>query len=269
MVEKKLVGKVAVVTGAASGIGKTSAILFADEGASVVVADIDSYGGEETIRQIKARRGEAVFVKTDVSNENQVRSMISEAVKMYGSVDVLFNNAGITSKPHSIAISDLTEEEWDRVLNVNLKSVFFCSRNVFPVMKKKGGGSIINVSSIAVLHFKPEITAYTVSKAAVIVLTKLFAVDGAPYNIRVNCILPSEIDTPMLQRAWAERYGTYKPVTAGPLANRIGKPEEVAEVVLFLASDESSWVSGACIEVTGTRHILQRNARYEPTSDQR
>lgn len=262
-------GKVTVITGAGSGIGKTSAILFADEGASVVVADIDPHSGGETVRQIKARGGKAVFVKTDVSNEGQVRSMINKAVKVFGGVDVLFNNAGITSKPHSIAISDLTEEEWDRVLNVNLKSVFFCSRNVFPVMKKRGGGSIINVSSIAVLLFPPEITAYTVSKAAVITLTKLFAVEGAQCNIRVNCILPSEIDTPMLRQAWTEQYGTYKPVTSGPLADRIGKPEEVAEVVLFLASDESSWVSGACIEVTGSRHILQRNARYEPIRDQR
>lgn len=258
------------MTGAASGIGRTTAILFGDEGAKVVVADIDSSGGKETVRRIKATGGGAVFVKTDVINESQVRDMISEAVKMYGSVDVLFNNVGTTSKPLRIAISDLSEEEWDRVLNVNLKSVFFCSKNMFPVMKNKGGGSIINVSSIVALHSRePEITPYTVAKAAVITLTKLLAIDGAPHNIRVNCIIPSAINTPMLQRAWTERYGTYKLVTSGPLAYRIGKPEEVASVVLFLASDEASWVSGACVEVTGARHIVQRNSRPTQTTGQR
>lgn len=266
MVDKRLAGRVAVITGAASGVGRTTGILFADEGAHVVVADIDSSGGKETVHQIRARGGEAIFVKTDVTNEKQVCNMISEAVEMYDCVDVLYNNAGITSKPHSIAISDVPEKEWDRVLNANLKSVFFCSRNVFPTMKKTGGGSIINVSSIAVLNAKPEITPYTVSKAAVIALTKLFAAEGAPHNIRVNCIIPSSIDTPMLQRAWTERYGTYKPLTSGPLGYRIGKPEEVARVVLFLASDEASWISGACIEVTGARHIVQRNSRETQTN---
>lgn len=259
LVDKRLKGKIAVITGASSGIGRITGILFADEGARVVVVDIDPSGGEDTVRQIRVRGGEAIFVRTDVTNEEQVRSMVSEAAKMYGGVDVLFNNAGISSIPHSIAISDVSEKEWDKVLDVNLKSVLCCSRNVFPLMKKKGGGSIINVSSIAVLNIKPEITPYTVSKAAVITLTKLLAAEGACHNIRVNCIIPSEIDTPMLRRAWTERYGVYKPVTSGPLGYRIGKPEEVARVVLFLASDEASWVSGACIEVTGARHIIQRN----------
>lgn len=259
LVDRKLEGKVAVITGAASGIGRATAILFAEEGANVVVVDIDSNGGKETVRQIKARGGEAVFIKTDVTNEDQVRSMINEAVEIYAGVDVLFNSAGGSGgvKTISIAISDLTEEQWDRIFNLNLKSVFFCSRNIVPVMKKRDGGSIINVSSMAVLHPRPKSTPYTVSKAAVITLTKLLAAEGAPYNIKVNCIVPSAIDTPMLQRAWTERYGTYKPVTSGPLAYRIGKPEEVARVVLFLASDESSYISGACIDVTGASHLLQ------------
>jgi NAD(P)-dependent dehydrogenase (short-subunit alcohol dehydrogenase family) len=258
VVDKRLTGKTAVITGAGSGIGRATAILFADEGAKVVVVDIDPSSGEETTRQIKHRQGEAIFIKTDVTNEDQIRSMFSEVEKTYGGVDVLFNCAGATSKPHNMPIADVPEKEWDRVLNINLKSVFLCSRNVFPLMKKKGGGSIINVSSIAVLIPTPDITPYTVAKAGVIALTKLFAVDGAPYNIRVNCIIPSEIDTPMLQQAWTQRYGTYKPITSGPLGYRIGKPEEVARTVLFLASDEASWISGACIAVTGARHLVQK-----------
>jgi len=267
VVEKRLVGKIAVITGAGSGVGRTTAILFADEGASIVVVDIDPIGGEETVRQIRLKRGDAIFVKTDVTNEDQVRSMFSEVEKTYGGVDVLFNNAGATSNPHNMSISDVPEKEWDRVLNINLKSVFLCSRNVFPLMKKKGGGSIINVSSIAVLIPTPDITPYTVAKAGVIALTKLLAADGAPYNIRVNCIIPSEIDTPMLRQAWTERYGTYKPITSGPLGYRIGKPEEVARTVLFLASDEASWISGACIEVTGARHIVQQNLGFGQKDD--
>lgn len=190
-----------------------------------------------------------MFVKADVTSEEQILSMFRKAEKTYGGVDVLFNNAGIASTPHNMPISDMPEKEWGRVLNVNLKSVLLCSRNVFPLMKKRGGGSIINVSSIAVLNPTPDVTPYTVAKAAVITLTELLAVDGAPHNIRVNCILPSCIDTPMLRQAWTERYGTYKPIISGPLGYRIGKPEEVARLVLFLSSDEASWVSGAALKL--------------------
>lgn len=252
---RRLEGKAAIITGAASGVGRTAAVLFASEGARVVVVDIDPQGGEETVQLIRKAGGEAIFVNTDVTNESQICNMVSETVKAYGGVNVLFNNAGITTKPHSTTISELPEKEWDKVFNVNLKSVFLCSRNVFPIMKKGGGGSIINVSSIAVLKLSTHITAYTVAKAGVITLTKLLAVDGARHNIRVNCIVPSEIDTPMLRFAWTERFGEYKPVTTGSLAERIGKPEEVARTVLFLASDEASWISGAVIEVTGAHHI--------------
>jgi len=252
---RRLGGKVAIITGAASGVGRNAALLFASEGARVVVVDIDPGGGEETVRLIREAGGQAMFVDANVTNESQIRNMVSETVKAYGGINVLFNNAGITTKPHSMTISALPEKEWDKVFNVNLKSVFLCSRNVFPEMKNAGGGSIINVSSIAVLKLSTDITAYTVAKAGVITLTKLLAVDGASHNIRVNCILPSEIDTPMLKFAWTERFGEYKPVTTGSLAERIGKPEEVARTVLFLASDEASWISGACIEVTGAHHI--------------
>jgi NAD(P)-dependent dehydrogenase (short-subunit alcohol dehydrogenase family) len=251
----RLEGKVAIVTGAASGIGREAALLFAHEGARVVVVDIVPSGGEETVRLIRESSGEAIFVNTDVTNENQIRTLVSKTVREYGGINVLFNDAGITTKPHSMKISELPEKEWDRVLNGNLKSVFLCSRNVFPVMKNGGGGSIINVSSIAVLKLSTDIAAYTVAKSGVITLTELLALDGAPHNIRVNCVLPSAIDTPMLRHAWTERFGEYKPVTTGSLAERIGKPEEVARTVLFLASDESSWISGTCIAVTGAYHI--------------
>lgn len=252
---QRLEGKVAVITGAASGIGRVAAVLLAREGARIAVVDIDPRGGEETVRLIGETGGEAIFVNADVTNESQIRTIVSETVKAYGGINVLFNNAGITTKPHSMTISELPEKEWDKVFNVNLKSVLLCSRNVFPEMKKAGGGSIINVSSIAVLKLSTDIAAYTVAKAGVITLTKLLAIDGAPHNIRVNCVVPSEMDTPMLKFAWTERFGEYKPVTTGSLAERIGKPEEVARTVLFLASDEASWISGACIEVTGARHI--------------
>lgn len=253
LTDRKLEGKVAVITGAASGIGRTTAVLFADEGARVLVADIDCGGGKETVHQIRTRGKEAVFVETDVTNENQVRHMINESVKEYGGVDVLFNGVG-GSIPGGVALSDLTEEQWDRVFGINLKSVFFCSRNAFLIMKK-GGGSIINVSSISVFSLRPDSGPYAVSKAGVIYLTRIFAAEGAPYNIRVNCVVPSEIDTPLLRRDWMARYGSYKPVTSGSLAYRIGRTEEVARTALFLASADSSWVSGANIEVSGAKHI--------------
>lgn len=267
LIGKRVAEKVVVITGAASGLGQTTGALFAEEGASVVVADIDVNGGEETVSQIRKQGGEAIFVKTDVIDEPQVRSMFSQAEKAYGGVDVLFNNAGVASRPHNMPISDVPEKEWDRVLDVNLKSVFLCSRNVFPFMKERGGGSIINVSSIAALIPTPDITPYTVAKAAVITLTQLLAADGASSNIRVNCIIPSSIDTPMLRQAWTERYGAYKPITSGPLGYRIGKPEEVAGTVLFLASDEASWISGASIEVTGARHIVRNNPGQKSTDN--
>jgi len=246
----RLKDKVVLITGVSSGIGKASALLFASESAKVVGADIEKEKGLKIVESIKQAGNEAFFIEADVSQTNEVRKMIAEALRIYGRIDVLFNNAGIEVVKK---LAETTEEEWDRVINVNLKSVFLTCKHVIPHMIEKGGGTIINNASVAGLVGSFS-TVYSASKGGIVALTKSLAVDLAPLHIRVNCICPGAIETPMLQRVF-EKQGDPSIVRIEKLKSypmgRIGKPEELAQAALFLASDESSFMTGTCVIVDG------------------
>jgi len=239
----KLEGKVALITGAGSGIGQATALLFAKEGAKVAVADYVPAGGQETVRMIKEAGGEAIFIEADVSKATDVERMVKTTVDTYGRLDILYNNAGITGTVAPTA--ELTEEQWDSVLNINLKGVFLGSKYAIPVMLQKGGGVIINTSSCQGIGAVRNMAPYNVSKAGIIHLTKTTALEYAPNNIRVNCICPGTIQTPMSE-PWI-------PVlkTDLLLQERVGQPEEIARAALYLASDDSSYVTGHALVVDG------------------
>ena len=248
-------GKVAVVTGAANGIGRATAIAFGNEGAAVVVVDVDESGARTTAEEITSSGGKAVFVKADVSSAAEVKRIPEGAKGAFGGVDILHNNAGIQHYGTAVTTS---EEEWDRVLGINLTSMFLCSKYCIPEMQKRGGGAIINTSSVQGIANQPNVAPYAVSKAGILALTRSMAVDFAASNIRVNAVCPGSTETPLLRFAASEnatsaeseddlvrKWGSLHPI------GRVGKPEEVAQVVLFLASTRSSFVTGAHILVDG------------------
>ncbi len=245
----KLTGRTALITGISHGIGHATAVLFAQEGANIIGADIDSEKGEKVIERIRKSGSSALFIKTDISNTEDVKYLIKRS-RGFNTIDILFNNAGVEVVKK---LEDTCEEEWDRTINVNLKSVFLCTKYAIPEMRKRGGGAIINNSSAAALvgSFSP---VYSASKGGIVALTKSLAVELAPDKIRVNCICPGAIETPMLQRV-IEKQGDPKIVRktrtgAYPLG-RFGLPEEIAKTALFLASDDSSFVTGGVFVVDG------------------
>jgi 3-oxoacyl-[acyl-carrier protein] reductase len=242
----RLANKVAVVTGAASGIGRASALLFASEGARIVAVDIADTAGEETAAAITARGCEAIFVHADVSRLPDVERLVQTAAARFSRIDILFNVAGIFMK--RTPIEDITESLWDRLYNVNVKSVFLTSKIVVPYMKLNGGGVILNTASMTAFGPARQLSAYASSKGAVITLTKLLAFELAPFNIRVNCIAPKLTDTPMIQNELEEMQKSPQAAMTGPLS-RIARPEEMASAALFLASGEASMISGICLEV--------------------
>ncbi|HXG36055.1 MAG TPA: glucose 1-dehydrogenase [Dehalococcoidia bacterium] len=246
----RLEGKVAVITGAASGIGRASAILFAAEGAKVIAADWDEEKGRQVEQEIKESGGSAQFIKVDVSKPEDVQRMINLAEETYGRLDVVFNNAGVEGQQALTA--DCSLENWERVININLKGVFLGMKYAIPVMLKNGGGSIINTASVAGLVGFVSIPAYCASKGGVIQLTRTAALEYAKQGIRVNAICPGVIATPMVER-FAEQLGEAgrQGLEAMEPVGRMGKPEEVAEVAVFLASDESSFCTGAPFIVDG------------------
>ena len=251
----RLSNKVAIVTGAGSGMGRASSLLFAKEGAKVVVADIDVKGGEETVAMIKQNGGEAFFVRTDVSKAADDENLIKATKNKFGTIDILMNNAGIPQQ--TMTIEQLDEATWDRIYAVNVKSIFLTSKYAYPVMKAKGG-SIINIASISGVRPRPGNHAYASSKAAVIMLTKVLALEFAPNKIRVNCINPVAADTPMLNKFFPAgvkpedaRKGTLGTIPLGRLAT----PDDIANAALFLASDDSSLITGSAIDVDGGRGI--------------
>ena len=241
----RLDGKVALVTGAASGIGRASALAFAREGASVVVADLNVEGGQETVRLIRAAGGQAIFAQADVSAAPEVEALIDKTVQTYGRLDCAHNNAGILGS--RAATADCTEEQWDRTIAVNLKGIWLCMRYEIPQMLKQGAGAIVNTASAAGLFGIRGFPAYAASKHGVAGLTKVAALDYVRAGIRVNAVCPGFVDTPMVVGLAAESSQRDAPVPAG----RLGTPEEVAEAVVWLCSDAASYVTGHAMVVDG------------------
>lgn len=245
----KLDGKVAIVTGGGSGIGRASAHLFAREGARLVVVDIDGARATAVAEEIAAAGGQAMATTADVSQPEHAEAMVRAAVDAYGRLDVLFNNAGIDGEPGLLADSSI--EDWRRVLAVNLTGVYLGMKFGIAAMLKTGGGSVINTSSVAGLVGFPAVAAYCASKGGVIQLTKSAALDYARQGIRVNAICPGVIETPMVQKVAETAPAMIEMVKEQTPAGRMGAPEEVASMALFLASDESAFCTGAVFVIDG------------------
>ncbi len=242
-------GKVALVTGGGSGIGKATAILFAEEGARVVVADIVPAGGEDTVRSIKENGGEAIFVKTDVTRSTEVSALVDKAVGAFGRLDCAFNNSGITGKGGPIA--DASEESWDHVINTNLKGIWLCLKYELKYMAGHGGGAIVNTSSIGgVLGFAGN-ASYIASKHAIIGLTKAAMLEYARFNIRVNAVCPGTIRTPLTEPMMARNPESLNNMQKRIPIGRVGMPEDIAKVVVWLCSDAAGYVGGHALVADG------------------
>lgn len=242
-------GKVAIVTGAASGIGKATAFAFSSRGSSVVVSDINEANGEAVVKEIVDGGGKASFIAADVSQADDVFNLIEHTISTYGGLDFAFNNAGTEGVMATTA--DCTEADWDRTLAVNLKGVWLCMRAEIPMMLKRGGGVIVNCSSVAGLVGFGQAGAYTASKHGVIGLTKAAALEYATSGIRINAVCPGVIDTPMITRAVAGDEKMKAMFAAGEPMGRLGRPEEIAGAVVWLCSDSASFVTGSAIPVDG------------------
>lgn len=246
----RLKDKVAIITGSASGMGQAAAELFASEGARIVVTDVLAGAGEETAQKIRDAGGKAIFVKANAAKEDEVKHMVDEAIKAFGHVDVLYNNAGIMPSDDG-SVTGISEELWDRVMNVNLKSAFLCSKYVLPHMIQQGKGSIINIASfVAFMGCTVPQDAYTASKGGMLSLTKSFAVQYGRHGIRCNAICPGPIETPLLRHLWTSEEARNLRLNRIPLG-RFGEAKDIIYMALYLASDESSWTTGAWIVIDG------------------
>jgi meso-butanediol dehydrogenase/(S,S)-butanediol dehydrogenase/diacetyl reductase len=243
----RLKDKVAIITGGGSGIGRASAELFAREGAKVVVADFNEKAGQEAVAAIRQAGGEAIFVPVDVSDSAQVQRLVDTTLQAYGGIDILVNNAGILLFGTAL---DTSLQDWERVIAINLTGTFLLSKAVLPHMIARGGGSIVNLTSSTGAHDAAANTvAYVTSKGGVALLTRAMAIDHAKHNVRVNAVAPGPTDTPMLRDAMSpEQLDAF--AATFPMG-RLGRPEEVARAILFLASDEASFVTGAILAVDG------------------
>lgn len=242
-------GKVALVTGAGSGIGRATALLFARKGARVLVADIIPEGGMETVRLIQAAGGEAVFIKADVSNAEQVRSMIAGAVETYGRLDYAVNNAGLEAQPAPTA--DCAEADFDRTVAVNLRGTFLCMKYEIQQMLKQGKGAIVNLSSMAGMVGVAGMPAYTAAKHGIIGLTRTAALEYSKAGIRVNAVCPGATRTPMVAQIIAAMPEIGKGMEENHPIGRIAEPEEIAEAIVWLCSDAASFVTGHALAVDG------------------
>ncbi|MGI9059652.1 MAG: SDR family NAD(P)-dependent oxidoreductase [Ktedonobacteraceae bacterium] len=246
----RLADKVAIITGSAGGMGKVAAELFAKEGASVLVTDVEVREGEETAQAIRDAGGRAVFVKANVAQEDEVKHMVNVAIEEFGRVDILYNNAGIMPGDDT-SVTETSEATWDRVMDVNLKSAFFCAKYTIPHMVKQGKGSIINVASfVAFMGCTVPQDAYTASKGGMLSLTKSFAIQYGKQGIRCNAICPGPIETPLLRTLWTSEEVRNLRLDRIPLG-RFGEPNDIVYMALYLASDESSWTTGAWLMVDG------------------
>jgi NAD(P)-dependent dehydrogenase (short-subunit alcohol dehydrogenase family) len=251
----RLKGKVAIITGATSGVGRAAAILFGREGAKVAVVGRRANEGNRTVELIKNAGGHAIFIKADVSSDSDVRKMVEEAIQSFQKVDILFNNAGINPDPAKKALAETSEGDWDRVIDVNLKGMFLTSKYVIPHLIRNKGGSIINTSSHWGLVGNKNRCVYITSKGGVVALTRSMAIDYASYQIRVNSICPAIVETDMTKQVltkarkdeelWKEIISSKIPL------GRPATPEDVAYAALFLASDESTFITGITLLVDG------------------
>ncbi|HLW70006.1 MAG TPA: SDR family NAD(P)-dependent oxidoreductase [Candidatus Binataceae bacterium] len=245
----RLANKVAIITGAGSGMGKTAALLFAAEGAKVAASDINEASVKETVAEITKQGGAALAIRTDVSKGPDVKRMVDEAVAKFGALDILYNNAGIEGD--SAFLSNMTEEQFDRVIAINLRGVFLGMKYALPHMMKARSGSIINTASIAGLVAVKGGAGYSAAKAGVIALTRVAALEYGRYNIRVNAICPGAIETPMAERIRAGVLPNQAAIKRISVLERMAKPEEIAKVALFLASDDASFATGAPFIIDG------------------
>jgi NAD(P)-dependent dehydrogenase (short-subunit alcohol dehydrogenase family) len=247
----RLTDKVAIITGAGSGMGRVAAQMFAAEGARVVVAEFDEAAGGETAELVNGAGGQATFVQADVSREDDARRMVDEAVSAYGHVDVLYNNAGVMPEAdHSVTDTDV--ETWDRVMAVNVRGVFLGCKFAIPRMLEQGSGSVINISSfVALLGCSVPQDAYTASKGAVLSMTRSLAVQFGPQGVRSNAICPGPIETPLLMDWLLKDEAAKQLRLARNPTGRFGKPEEIVNLAIYLASDESRWTNGAAMVVDG------------------
>jgi NAD(P)-dependent dehydrogenase (short-subunit alcohol dehydrogenase family) len=246
-----LSGRKAIVTGGAGGIGRAAALMLAKAGAAVTIVDLDESGGESVIRQILQEGGKGIFVRGDVSRAEDCLNAVRETVEAWGGVDILFNNAGIVRRA---SVTDLSVEDWDRVMAVNVRSMFLMCKYAIPFMEHAGGGAIINNASGWGLTGGPQAAVYCASKGAVVNLTRAMAIDYGPKNIRVNCIAPGDTDTSMLRneaRQLGEPEAAFLKDSASRPLGRIARPEEIASTVVFLASEAASFVTGAILAVDG------------------